>query len=310
MKRRFIYLALISLCICSLQLNAQQESIKTDDAITIGEHGLATPDSGTIEFDGEKFRVYDGIKWSVLGQQWLEDTSTYNGVNYIPLTPSSTVGIHDNSINNPGAWLYINNAADTSAGRVSPTIPHAIWIDDVHNRDLTVSMKKDSGAQYTFGIDTMNRFSIIADSTLAASPAGSNYSDHKTGLELNVNGIANLPNQSRARAWMSAFQAVDPFFWTPLEFDAILYDEHAEFVPAPAGTVIYPPVVPTMETAFFVALTEGYYQVNARCEIRLDTFYDPFTPMPYVPGYTPNAHVSLGIFKNAAPPAGGTSGHA
>lgn len=85
-------------------------------------------------------------------------------------------------------------------------------------------------------------------------------------------GITDINHQSRVRAYMNASPAIQSGIWTPLAFQQVSYDEHNEFTPM---------------QQYFVALQEGYYQVNARVEFQV------IAPVGNVNGY-----VSIAVYKN------------
>lgn len=114
-------------------------------------------------------------------------------------------------------------------------------------------------------------------------------------IRANMGGIIDLPNQSRVRAYQmdpSGFiQAIPPNIWVPINFTNVSplpsgYDEQSEFAVAAAANVAVPP-----EQAYFTALIEGYYQVNARCEFQ------------YSQEVNPGSYVSIAIYSGPAPGA-------
>jgi len=88
--------------------------------------------------------------------------------------------------------------------------------------------------------------------------------------------------------------------WQPIEFDQKAYDTHGEFMTSPVGS--NPPGTPgapiPLGTSVFMALEEGYYQVNARTDFMME-FSD--LPATYV---NLNGYVSIAIFlSNGGAPA-------
>jgi hypothetical protein len=116
-------------------------------------------------------------------------------------------------------------------------------------------------------------------------------------------GVINFNNQSRVRAYqmdptgMNLTQTIFPNLWTPINFtfDAPLpnaWDNRNEFIFAPAINIPAPP-----ENSFFIAMYDGYYQVNARCEFNID--YWEGGPVQL----GPNSYVSIAIYTGPLPGA-------
>ncbi len=112
---------------------------------------------------------------------------------------------------------------------------------------------------------------------------GTSYTDPNTLMRIHTEagsvGIIDVNHQSRARAWLSAPQIIPAGLWTGIEYDAIDFDEHGEFIPSLPGSGI---------PGQFIALEDGYYQVNARTEFATEEVEEA---MLY--GY-----VSIAIAKN------------
>jgi hypothetical protein len=135
---------------------------------------------------------------------------------------------------------------------------------------------------------------------MGAGLTATTQSDNNTMIRTLPSGIVDLPNQSRVRAYQldpqGFIQTVPPNIWVPINFtnESPLpqgYDEQNEFIVAPAANVGGPP-----EMSFFIAITEGYYQVNARCEFA------------YAAQVNPGSYVSIAIYKGPGP--GFTSSYA
>lgn len=134
------------------------------------------------------------------------------------------------------------------------------------------------GQNFCLGVDNSDNdnFRISSGSNLGST---TNYGETTTMMRIHTensqHGIIDFNHQSRARVFLSDgyLQAVPSWTWTMIEFDQFSYDEHGEWNYN----------LPT--TSEFVALEEGYYQVNARTEVI------------YTEQTAPNAWCSIAIFK-------------
>jgi hypothetical protein len=127
-------------------------------------------------------------------------------------------------------------------------------------------------------------------------------SDNTTMIRAFQNGIIDLPNQSRVRAYQvdaaGMNQMILPNTWTPVNFTFDLpqpqgYDEQNEFVLAIAANQPAPP-----ENAFFVAMQEGYYQVNA-CVAFQPEYSQQGGPVQV----TPTSYITIAIYTGPGPGA-------
>ena len=173
------------------------------------------------------------------------------------------LGIHPTS----NFHIYENNAHPLPAS----------LIEQGGTGDAAMQYNLTGGQAITTGIDNNDNdnFEISNSTTLT----GTTYVDGNTMLRIHTEagsqGITDLNHQSRARVWLLDNSiAIPPGPWTPIIFDRISYDEHVEWI-------MNPPAGPSQ----FVALEDGYYQVNARTEfIYQDTVGTPWC--------------SIAIFKN------------
>ncbi len=151
-----------------------------------------------------------------------------------------------------------------------------------------------SGTSFSQGI-----YGATGDYEMCTTPGliASAQSDGSTILRSFPNGIVDLNNQSRARAYQSQNpnlpfgmgQLIPYSIWTPVDFEVTNYDEQGEFTLHPMGTPYSPGGGPA--AAFFTATEEGYYQVNARTNFLLwDIEMQEEVHSPVYPGF-----VSIGI---------------
>ena len=134
---------------------------------------------------------------------------------------------------------------------------------------------------YSTGIDAADSNYKTTNTGTLTSGLGSIHGDGITLMQARANGIVDFNNQSRARASLNHVQLVPFNVWTPVEFDDdstlfVGYDQQGEFT-------LW---TPTPTPAFFMPLTEGFYQIHARTAFE----YFPETP---IPGY-----VSIAVFVN------------
>lgn len=160
---------------------------------------------------------------------------------------------------------------------------------------------------YTFGID--NSDNQVFKLTNTTSLTGNSYSDANTMLRVhdgNNAGIIDFNHQSRARMYLDNTTMVlaPPVIidhlgrpWIPILFNKNSpqkagYDEQGE-LGLSSGAVPTPAFHPNLD---------GYYQINARSEIIVDSlpdFLDAWLPVTEQPPATPNPiMLSIGIFVN------------
>jgi len=125
---------------------------------------------------------------------------------------------------------------------------------------------------YSIGMDnTTAQFKISAASQLQPSL----QNDGVTLYSAVPPGITSFNNQSRARVFQAqgAISQLIPFAtWQPIDFDMLTYDTHAEWQLAGVGSS---GIAGGPATSFFIAMEDGYYQVNARTDFMFLEDYDP-----------------------------------
>jgi hypothetical protein len=134
-------------------------------------------------------------------------------------------------------------------------------------------------------------------------------SDNTTMIRALPNGIIDLPNQSRVRAYQNdpsgTNQMIIPNAWRPVNFTHDFpapqgYDEQLEFVVAAGGANMPIGGAPPnfIENSFFVALQEGYYQVNARVSFAPEYSQEGGPVM-----INPMSFISIAIYTGPGPGA-------
>jgi hypothetical protein len=109
---------------------------------------------------------------------------------------------------------------------------------------------------------------------------------------LDLEGILDMPTQSRASTWLSYEQPIPNDQWTPVQFDMVEYDTQGEFTPSPV-LASPPPGLVANEQAYFKATRPGWYQVNARAQFNLDSLAQVIAENPENIGAS--AYISIGI---------------
>ena len=184
-------------------------------------------------------------------------------------TPSTRLHLFQNTATTT-PQLLINNANATGDAALR-----------FFNPPANISLGIDNNDNQCFKITNTNQLT------------GTLYGDGNTMMRIHStsanNGIVDFNHQSRARAFMPANFPLGmpgpPLFyywdwygrpWLPIPFQVIApqpaFDEHSEFiimVPPPVPPI--PPPPPGFLTSFFMPKEEGYYQVNARFEIPIDS---------------------------------------
>ena len=117
-------------------------------------------------------------------------------------------------------------------------------------------------------------------------------------------GITSFNNQSRARVFQAQGivpQQIPSGIWQPVDFDVRTCDTHSEWTVAAVGTS---GITGGPATSTFMAMEEGYYQVNARTDFVFMEDYDPMA-------LNINGFVSIVIWVGSAglPPAAYANGN-
>ncbi|MDX9906678.1 MAG: hypothetical protein RBS55_08850 [Bacteroidales bacterium] len=279
--------------------NSPLEKLDVNGAVRIGN--TANSNAGAIKWDGTNFLGYNGTSWINLDFTWNDPWILAPNV---PVgNPEFSSGPQPMSLSfafpgipNPTARLYLT---DMSAPGI---FPHLLTIETITagaaalNASQLFRISANMNPPFNdyslgiFGGD--GTFKLTFGSTLLPTAQG----DNSTMIRSYPGGIIDFPNQSRVRAYQldpnGFVQVIPPNIWTPVNFtsDAPLiagYDEQNEFTVAPGANVAVPP-----EQAFFMALTEGYYQVNARCEFAV-----------YMAQVMPGSYISIAIYTGPFPGA-------
>ena len=297
-----------------------QERLHVNGAVVLGQP-TAAPAAGSIYYNGTNFFGWNGTTAKMLDLQqdgdWIVQAGGGGGVatNY-NLCPGPV------SVSAPGyvapipfadyGYLYVNNGTPPAAG----VYQNLLLLDEITgnwnaSQGFLISNWQGGGSnlQFAQGIDNGDQsFKITRAGTLLASAQG----DGTTMVRYNPSGITDLPNQSRVRAFQigMGYQVIFPSIWTPVNFTDDFsapqgYDQQSEFTLA--GTVNQPT---PWENAFFTAQQDGFYQVNARCEFKTDTYTEDNEQ--WIPvTVNPTSYVSIAIYTGASPPvAGGANPYA
>ena len=207
---------------------------------------------------------------------------------------SGNVGI---SNNNPQTFLHIQDLN----GMAAPQIKIENTASGQQGNATIGLSTTNTGLSYAFGMDnTTADFVISAASQL--QPAAQN--DGVTLYKAIPPGITSFNNQSRARVFQAqgTIGQMIPFaIWQPIDFDMSTYDTHAEWTLAGVGSS---GIIGGPATSFFMAMEEGYYQVNARTDFTFMEDYDPIA-------LNINGHVSISIWVGSAglPPVAYSKGN-
>ncbi len=231
------------------------------------------------------------------GANWKFKATTYGGFKIRDQGNSlDVITIEANSAAN---GLYFLTGGNVGMGTSTPsTRLHLFQNAATTTPQLLINNGNASGdaalrffnppANLSLGID--NNDNQCFKITNATQLTGTLYSDGNTMMRIHTNsavsGIVDFNHQSRARAYLPApwvlgvpgsfFYYWDWFArpWLPIPFQAVgpspqpAFDEHSEFV------MMVPPFVPAPAgflTSFFMPKEAGYYQVNARFEIPIDS---------------------------------------
>jgi hypothetical protein len=161
-----------------------------------------------------------------------------------------------------------------------------LLLDNISGVANTAVGYQFGGINYTHGIEPSTGNFVLSNAPVL-NPAM--QGDGVSMMNIFPNGITDLNNQSRSRAFQT-IPTIPPFggqiipfgSWTPVIFDMISYDQHAEFTP---GTI--------PGSSFFTATEDGFYQVNSRIDFILIEDQGTEIHYPNYPGY-----VSIAIFKH------------
>lgn len=295
------------------------ESLHLGGALVLGQTTASTPLAGTIHWSGAggNFMGYDGTTWKALDIQQDGDWAIIPGVAGAPVLYTiapcpaavAAAGYVPGIPLNQYAHLFVSNVGPPPPG----ILGHQILMEDASgnlnsSQGFMISNYLGSGQNITFSQGLFNAdlsFKICNGPVLTATA----QSDNITMARFSFNGIVDLSNQSRVRAYQADMsgainQLIPPGAWTPVNFNQVQplpmgYDEHNEFTPAPSVNTAVPP-----EQAFFTAIQAGYYQVNARCEFNTEN-YEPDDLYPGYPGgpvmVNADSYVSIAIYTGPGP---------
>jgi hypothetical protein len=298
-----------------------RERLDVSGAIIVGPTSTITPVPGTIAFSGGPpsggFMGYDGVNWNPLDIVWDGDWNINPGVggptlyNIFPGPVAiSAAGYIPPILPIQYAFLYVNNNMPPGAAVFS----HQLLLDDItgglnSSQGFLITNYQASGLnlQYSQGIlNGDGAFKVTKSGTLLPTIQG----DGVTMVRYNPSGIADLPNQSRVRAYQldpngNQWQTIQPNVWTPVNFNFKSpppngYDQQNEFTIAGPNAGVPP------ENSFFTATVSGYYQVNARCEFNTQSYFNQGVWLPV--SVNTMSYVSIAIYTGAAP--GSTASYA
>ncbi len=190
---------------------------------------------------------------------------------------------------NEGVW--VDNAGRVGLGTSIPTtdlhiqnnvpkLPIPELLIEHTGASLAALSYKNQGQIITSGIDPgdVNGYKITAINGFATNAYADAVTMMRVQTALPIFGILDINHQSRADGWLSIMFLTPPA-WTQIPFDQKLYDEHNEFN--------------TAQPFSFVALQEGYYQVEARTEL--------LTHEIQMPAWPAGAYVEIAIYLNMQP---------
>jgi len=277
------------------------ERLDVNGAIRIGNTSSSNP--GTIKWDGNDFQGFHPIwGWIIFGSNWIKQANPAPGFGnpqLHPRTPPGSITTGFPPWPNNLAWIH---AVDVAAPGL---FPHQLACESVIP-PFNASMIFQISAAPMQPIANFSQGIFFGDMTykICSGPVltPTFQSDLTTMLRTFPNGIVDLPNQSRARAFLvdpnGQNQMIPPNIWTPVNFTLDVpqpqgYDQQNEFVVALAANQPTPP-----ENAFFVALQEGYYQVNARIE-----FQPEFSQQGGPVQVTPMSYITIAIYTGPGPGA-------
>ncbi len=281
------------------------EKLEVNGAVRLG--GTVNNNAGTIQFNGANFLGFDGANWLQLDNvnqppTWIMIPNPLpapqNNFQLYPVLPPSQITNLPPGLPNPTAWIYSTDVAAPGLYPHQLTL-EAISIPNPPNPPASASQLYQIApgpfpgvpiANYSAGLFIGDlSYKVCKGPVLTPTFQG----DGLTMLRADPLGIIDLPNQSRVRAYQvdQSMQTVPSGVWTPVNytFDAPLpvgYDQQNAFAVAPAANAPWPP-----EQAYFTALAEGYYQVNARCQFEVYGVQNP------------GAYVSIAIWTGPAPGA-------
>jgi hypothetical protein len=291
-----------------LGFNNPLEKLDVNGAVRIGS--TTTNNAGTIQFNGVNFMGYDGVSWLQLDNlvsppTWLIFPNPAPGTGNPQLYPANPPASITNALPgmpNSGGWIH---AVDAPAPGL---YPHQLMLESMTGPGGALGASQlfriSNGFNPPFIDFSMGIFSGDGTFKLTNVPNlfPTTHSDNISMLRVFPNGIVDLPNQSRVRAYQvdpNGFnQMIPPNLWVPVNFTMDAppsqgYDEQNEFIVVPNANLTVPP-----EISFFVAFQEGYYQVNARVE---------FVPEVSQEGgpvsVNPMSYVSIAIYTGPGPGA-------
>lgn len=278
-------------------ISVPKERLHLNGAVIVGLHfqPMGSEIAGTIDWDGTNFRGFNGINWINLDVQNQPDIDwqiipsgwppALGNPELVPMMPPASISMSFPGEPNQGGIVWIPD-------RTLPGIyPHQLMLESTTNAllsDASMLFRMSDWSlypnnppllvdDYSVGIFRGDMsFKIYRGSVLAPTTQG----DNNSMFRANASGIIDLPNQSRVRAYQTdqnnIGQLIQPNTWTPVNFnnDAPLapgYDEQNEFTTSANAHIL--PAPP--ENAWFTAMKDGYYQVNARCEFDVVEYFDP-----------------------------------
>ncbi len=196
---------------------------------------------------------------------------------------TGNVGI---GFNSPQTYLHIQDAN----GMAAPQIQIDNTFATAQGNASIGFSNTNATVNYSFGMDnTTGEFKISGASQLQPS----SQNDGVTLYRAISPGITSFNNQSRARVFQAqgAIPQQIPFaIWQPVDFDMLTYDTHAEWQLAGVGTSGN---TGGPATSFFIAMEDGYYQVNARTDFMFLIDYEPMA-------LNMNGYVSIAIWVGSS----------
>ena len=292
-----------------LGLTNPLENLHLSGALLLGS--TAGNNAGTIRFNGANFEGYDGSTWKPLDFTWadpwiLQPNIPFGNLEFVSGPQPMSLSFAFPGIPNPLARLYVT---DMSAPGI---FPHQLALESITNGTAPLNasalFRLSTGmspplVDYSLGLYGADATFKLCNTTSLSATA---HSDNNTIIRTWPNGIVDFSNQSRVRAdvilidW-NQWQIIQPNVWTPVNYTNPLpalplvggipvWDEQGEWTSAVSPGQ---PIVGGQPNSFFTAATDGFYQVNARCEFETDEYWDGQANQVYM---RPNAYVSIAIF--------------
>jgi len=245
------------------------------------------------------YYYYDGSKWNKIttgtltnGWSLTGNTGIDTTVNYFGTTDNKSILFKTNATQR----MIVKGSGNIGIGTTTPSsIFHLYDANTYKTPPLTVeqSGSGDAAVRYKLtgsqaiseGIDKNdnNNYKITNTDTLK----GTTYSDANLMMRVHTEssnqGIIDLNNQSRVRAYRSGSSQTIPYdSWSStssiVKFSAITFLTNMDIDTSS-----------TNGNYWFQARAEGYYQVNARVEFDISN-----------PDYTPGSYVGIAIYKAAS----------